>query len=619
GAYKFIVEPRGFPKQEITVDAMVGGGHMIGGGTQSFFSKFPDGTFRFIPFDFIRQENLWFCQVKNSNHWIPINENMSLSDLQHWPPHKILGAESNFSNCQNCHGSQILVSYDSEKKNYITRFKSLAINCESCHGPSKRHIELATSDNMPEMVDIGLQSLSTLNKDQSIKICSQCHATKDMIESNYLPGKELEHYYSLKLPILAQNPYLEDGRVRAFAYQQNHLYSDCYLNGSMTCVDCHDPHSLHYRDILGKPLHGKFDNGQCLDCHASKRIAPELHAHHKPDSPGNLCTSCHMPFLQHPTLGTKLKFTRSDHTIPIPRPLFDSQIGIENACQKCHKDKSIGWLQAKTEEWYGKLKPHKDIITALLQAQQISDRKSASELLLNDAKPHPMAQFAGLSYFIKNFLQPDMPYLEPEIVEKLKKLSESEDLDLKALALMSLHLAQDQNPKVHHYLLTRLQNLGAEEITIRKRWAIAIDYLGTVYGRKGDFDRAILCHKKAIEIIPDDAIPYMNLGIAYSSKGNIEDALNAYRKASEINPYNSNALINLGNLFFQVGDYSMAVISFNRAIAIKPVNAMAHFYLARLYHVRGQKQEAIKEFQAGLKYAPNDLNARTILQKLQSE
>ncbi|MFQ5772783.1 MAG: tetratricopeptide repeat protein [bacterium] len=54
-------------------------------------------------------------------------------------------------------------------------------------------------------------------------------------------------------------------------------------------------------------------------------------------------------------------------------------------------------------------------------------------------------------------------------------------------------------------------------------------------------------------------------------------------------------------------------------MAIKPINAMAHFYLAQLYHVRGQKQKAIKEFQAGLKYAPNDLTARKILQKLQSE
>src|SRR5205085_5964246 len=44
GAYQFVVEQPGRPELEIDVDAVVGGGHMFGGGTQSFFHKFNDGT-----------------------------------------------------------------------------------------------------------------------------------------------------------------------------------------------------------------------------------------------------------------------------------------------------------------------------------------------------------------------------------------------------------------------------------------------------------------------------------------------------------------------------------------------------------------------------------------------
>src|SRR5204863_1528083 len=125
-------------------------------------------------------------------------------------------------------------------------------------------------------------------------------------EGEYLPGDSLEDYFSLKLSLLGDNPFLVDGRVRLFDYQSNHLFSDCYLDGSMTCVDCHDPHSQDYRDINGRSLGGKFDNGQCTDCHASKALSPERHSHHKTGSAGNLCTSCHMPFLQHQGVGPHL-------------------------------------------------------------------------------------------------------------------------------------------------------------------------------------------------------------------------------------------------------------------------------------------------------------------------
>jgi len=119
-------------------------------------------------------------------------------------------------------------------------------------------------------VDIGMEPLATLSKDRSLSVCFQCHATKDAIrEEPYLPGEPLEAYFSLKLPVLSDS-FTVDGRVHNFGYQSTHLFSDCYLDGSMTCVDCHDPHSQGYRDVFGKPLVGKFDNGQCTSCHAAK-------------------------------------------------------------------------------------------------------------------------------------------------------------------------------------------------------------------------------------------------------------------------------------------------------------------------------------------------------------
>ena len=616
--YQFIVEAEGFAKQILGLDAVVGGGHLTGGGTQSYFSRYPDGTLRFLPFDFVRKESVWFCQRRKNNEWAPIDEDMSLSDLLQWPPTRILGTETGFSNCQNCHGSQIEVAFDPDKKQYVTKFTSLAINCESCHGPGKRHVTLARSGNIADSTEIGMAALSTLNKTESLLICFQCHATKDPIQNNYLPGKELEQYYSLKLPILGDNPYLVDGRVRGFAYQQNHLYSDCYLSGSMVCVDCHEPHSQTYRDINSKPLRGKFDNGQCLGCHASKMERPEAHSHHKPDSAGNLCTSCHMPYLQHKAIGTQLRFARSDHTIPIPRPEFDTQLGIENACKKCHEEKTVAWLQTKTAEWYGELKPHKNLVSGLLEARDIADRVTAVRRLLADSLQHPVAQMAGLSYFARTFLTPNMPSLEPEIVDRLKDLSQSLDLDIKSMALMSLHLAYDQNVKTHNYLISRLRGLGDEEGAVRSRWAIAIDFMGSFYASKGDLDGAIICHKKALEIKPDDPVAMTNLGIAYAQKGEIENGIAALQQAIRNDPQYMTAHLNLATVYLRRGDLGIAISAMNRALDIKPVDAAAHFFLANLFVKKGNKPRAIQSLEEGLKYAPNDLEARLILKNLKA-
>jgi len=652
GQYLFLVEQEAFPKQTFKVSAVVGGGYLEGGGTQTYFTKFPDGTLRFLPFDFIRKEQVWFGETKSARGWIPIDRQLAITDLGEWPPSRILGTDPTFQNCQECHGSQILVNYDIGKKRYITKYKSLAINCESCHGPAKRHVERIRSGKIHEMEDIGMKALATLSKDQSLQICFQCHAIKDVLDSGYLPGKNLENYYALKLPILGDNPYHPDGRIRAFGYQQNHLFSDCYLNGSMTCVDCHDPHSQSYRDINGSALKGKFDNGQCTGCHASKAHEPERHSQHKADSPGNLCTSCHMPFLQHRSVGGRLRFARSDHTIPIPRPEFDQKLGIENACVKCHQDRSITWLQAKTEEWYGKIKPHKKIVTNLLATQKGAGRRTASKLLLDSEENHIMAQVAGLSLFIQEYLSPEMAYLELEIIAKLKQLCESEDLDLKALALMSLHFSYDHDPEVHAYLRNKLQSLNTEEMRVRKRWAVALAYLAGLYRGKGELENSVVTYKKALEVLPDDAATLVNLGITYSHKADIEQAVAcyqkalefkphdaiawvnlgiayqkrgelssevfAYKKAIEYNPWNALGHFNLGNYYYKQNNFADAIAAYRKAVEIDPGLALGHFYLGRAFVKLRDLASAASAFKAGLQYKPDESGAREMLRDIEA-
>ena len=584
GEHLFDVEMEGLPRFEIKAHAAIGGGHMQGGGTQSFFGKFPDGTLRFLPFDFARKENVWFVQLRKDMTWAPVSRDISLrTDLANWPPHRVLGTLTEFSNCQNCHGSQISTSYDEKTRRYESHYQSLRINCESCHGSGKRHIEIVSKPGFEELADTGMKPLATLSKDQSLLVCFQCHAKKDVLrEDGYLPGDNLEDYFSLKLSLLVNSPFLVDGRVRSFDYQSNHLFSDCYRNGSMTCVDCHDPHTQGYRDVFGKPLVGRLDNRQCTGCHASKALSPERHSHHKSDSAGTQCVSCHMPYLQHQGVGKQIAYARSDHSIPIPRPAFDQKLGVENACQKCHRDKDVAWQEARTKEWFGEIKPHPPLVANLIKAGAASDPKATASFLLDPAANHPIAQMAGLAACIEQYLRPDMAVVDADVVEKLIALTRSEDLDLKSVALMALHLCQGQSPAMRALLDEPLKSRGARADSIRSRWAIAADTLGSAYAAKDDLTNAVLCLAKSLEVRPDNYVTLSHLAL----------------------------------VLMKAGDFPEAIRWLQRAISLKPEKAALHFQLAQAHAQLRQIPQAIQEMEEGLKYTPEDQAAKRLLQQL---
>ena len=272
----------------MTVAGVVGRGLMYGGGGQSLFIENPDGRYLLFPIEY-NATSKTYCQTTD-NGWMPISKKSTLRDCG-WPPKRMLGSGPG-AGCQNCHGSQIYVSFDERLGQYKTSLTSLAINCESCHGPGKRHVELMTN-GQTKSDDIGLEPLELLSTREHVMVCMACHGNKANIREGYRTGENLDTYFtqqSMRHP--SERSTSVNGQPLRFGYQQGHLYSPCYTDGSMTCVDCHNPHTLAYRDIYGQPLNGRFSDQQCTDCHPSK-TSPAHQGHHQ-NKPLK-CTDCHMP------------------------------------------------------------------------------------------------------------------------------------------------------------------------------------------------------------------------------------------------------------------------------------------------------------------------------------
>ena len=594
GTYEFLVQQDGFALDVFTVNGVIGGAHMIGGGTQGFISLLEDGTERFLPWDWSDSAADWFCNTgsRTNQGWEPITSEMRLADCGDWPPLRPIGTVDRFANCQDCHGSQITTTLE-PGTGYRTEYTTLQVNCESCHGPGARHVELAEA-GFPG-AEAGIESLANLGKDEALGVCFQCHALKDVLREGYLPGESLESYYALKYPVLGDQPYFADGRVRSFAYQANHLASACYLQGPMDCASCHEPHGQGYWDVNRATLDDPFDDRQCTSCHLSKATDVTAHTFHPPDTEASKCVSCHMPYLQHLEVGGGVAFARSDHTIAIPRPVFDADLGLKTACAQCHEDQSALQLQSQYWAWWGELKPHRPLVEGINTEFRARNLEEAAALLLHPEETDPLVQFQAMSRLLTGYLQPDVDALPPDVEVDLLALLESPDLDIRSMAAAALHWSSGDTPTVRARLVQLLQTSTSDQ-ALRGRWLLALGFLGDQARDEGDFETSAIAYQKALELSPGDARVLHALGQMHSRAGQFTEAITTIRGSLAVDPQQPLAWVNLGVALSNSGDQGAARQAYQEAIALNPREALAHFNMGNALQLAQRHDEAAESY-----------------------
>jgi predicted CXXCH cytochrome family protein len=287
------------------------------------------------------------------------------AEAAHTDPFHWTGRQYNWNYmCADCHSTAVRKQYDARTDAFHTTFAEINVSCEACHGPSSGHLIWAKYPAVIRNVlwhDDGIPSRFTDRRgvvwsidsatgnahrnaprpsDHEIETCAQCHARRNHIAEGYTAGADLLDYYT-PLPVLT-GMYFPDGQQRDEVYTYGSFLQSRMYSAGVTCADCHDPHTQQLR---------RPGNQVCLQCHRSAKYDVPTHHFHAMGGSGAQCVSCHLPDTTYMQIDS-----RHDHSIRIPRPDRSVTLGVPNACNRCHTDRSAQWAGDAVARWY----PHRN-------------------------------------------------------------------------------------------------------------------------------------------------------------------------------------------------------------------------------------------------------------------
>ncbi|NLF70600.1 MAG: ammonia-forming cytochrome c nitrite reductase subunit c552 [Candidatus Anammoximicrobium sp.] len=315
-----------------------------------------------------RVQVLRICWDTQRKEWFYLpppdaREQLAPDDDLHWT-----GVAQRWNNmCADCHSTNLQKNYDVATQTYHTTFSEIDVSCEACHGPASLHVQLANRKSLFWDRKRGY-ALPVLNdsSERLIQSCAPCHSRRAHVHPGYLPGDSYHDFFNSEL--LQRTTYHADGQILDEVYEYASFIQSKMYHKDIRCTDCHDPHSAKRRHT---------DNTLCTSCHQhpAGRYDTPAHHFHQPDSTGAACVECHMPQTTYMEV-----HARRDHSIRNPRPDLSVQLGMPNACTRCHLDKSKAGLEDRDDlrqylDWIlAARNGDEKVKTALAQLDQEMDR-----------------------------------------------------------------------------------------------------------------------------------------------------------------------------------------------------------------------------------------------------
>jgi serine/threonine protein kinase/Flp pilus assembly protein TadD len=122
------------------------------------------------------------------------------------------------------------------------------------------------------------------------------------------------------------------------------------------------------------------------------------------------------------------------------------------------------------------------------------------------------------------------------------------------------------------------------------------NFLGILYDRMGDYDKAVQYYEAAVESKTEDVTVYTNLAGAYEEQGRIEKSIELHKDF--IRRIRDSAVIrsSLAYAYARQGRYDLALEEANRAIALAPGSFQNIYRKGQVHLLRGEFGQAETEF-----------------------
>ncbi len=492
---------------------------------QQYLVPFPGGRLQCLNIAWDARAKKWFR--------LPPYEVEGHDDWLHWTK----GGMNWNGMCAECHSTRVEKNYAMATDSYETRWFSIDVGCEACHGPGSEHVRWGEYPALarPAKENAALTVVTRdLDNKQLISVCAACHSRRYQLGDNdHSQGEPLDKMIP---SLLEAGLYYPDGQIREEVYVYGSFtQSKMYMRG-VKCSDCHNVHSLKTH---------KEGNDLCLQCHRARDYDTPEHHFHKAvvdgkESPGHLCVKCHMPGQVY--MGNDY---RPDHSIRIPRPDLSAKLGTPNSCstKECHADKGLSWVNKHYNQWYGETrKPHYGEVFAA--ARERNDQLDNLIALAGDTLLPEIVRATALS-LLSN-------YPGPESTAVLSRLLDDPEAILRYTAIRNLSFlpVSDKLRLIAPKLYDHVKGVRIEA-------AVALAAIPLEQLRADDreqFQKALEEYRQAMIYNSDFAPQRYNLGNLAAAQGNSKEAINFYDEALQIDSRFFPVKINMAMVYNRIGD-----------------------------------------------------------------
>ena len=444
------------------------------------------------------------------------------------------------------------------------------IDCQRCHGPGQRHIQIArAAGSTRETIRGAIVNPARLTPDRQLEICMQCHLETtsfqfphsilkyDCQPFSYRPGEPLGRFM-----LFFDHPG-ERFQIVNSAYRLRQ--SQCFVKsrGALQCTTCHPPHRTSTLPSI---------NEKCAQCHAS------LKAGH---TASTACADCHMPKRRAEDV---VHAVMTDHFIQRHPPAIDAALDLREPNEPAYRGEVLPYYPSPFEAT-----AENEAYLALAQVRENNNTERGLPRLTAALRKYPAAPS---EFYVE--LGDAQPNGIPSYREALRR-------DPSSLpALLGLAGAYEKSGDLVKAAesFQRAAQIDPGDASSRLR-------LGQVLTKLKRTGEAVAALRESLRLDPELPEAHYALGIVFAQQAADPSSAEAsFREAIRLRPNDSPAHMNLATLLYGRGRQDEAAYHFEDALRFQPGYVLGHFNYGLMLEAAGRLDDARRHLQAAVTADP---------------